>query len=332
MKKLIPLILTLGLLLSLSACVGNTSEDSSDPVSGNSSSSNLSSQEESSEPTSSEADSSEEVSSEEVSSKEQVSSEAPASSKEEPSSAPVSSEKAPEVSSAPSEPEEPQQIELALSDATLTLEAGQTTQVLLESNISGVQYNAQAENGIGIQLDGNVLTVRITEQSSSGKITLTASKTDCLSATVVIHVAVEEPSSQPEEQVSLSADQQSILDSVNAERAAMGLSSLRVSSELTGYAQTRAQECDALEKSGQEYGHYRPDGSSWSTVIPGYYSWAGENLSRSEGAWADDIMAAWMDSPGHRANILSSEAEEIGIGIYTSDTGITYWTQLFRKP
>ena len=112
----------------------------------------------------------------------------------------------------------------------------------------------------------------------------------------------------------------------------MGLSSLRVSSELTGYAQTRAQECDALEKSGQEYGHYRPDGSSWSTVIPGYYSWAGENLSRSEGAWADDIMAAWMDSPGHRANILSSEAEEIGIGIYTSDTGITYWTQLFRKP
>ena len=85
MKKLIPLILTLGLLLSLSACVGNTSEDSSDPVSGNSSSSNLSSQEESSEPTSSEADSSEEVSSEEVSSKEQVSSEAPASSKEEPS-------------------------------------------------------------------------------------------------------------------------------------------------------------------------------------------------------------------------------------------------------
>jgi len=111
-----------------------------------------------------------------------------------------------------------------------------------------------------------------------------------------------------------------VVAQVNAERAKYGLSQLRVDSELTRAAQVRAKEI--VEK----FSHTRPDGSKWSTVSASAY---GENIAKGQKT-ADKVMAAWLTSAGHRANILKASFGSIGVCAYVSN-GITYWVQLFGK-
>ncbi|CAG0933322.1 hypothetical protein PLCT1_02332 [Planctomycetaceae bacterium] len=60
------------------------------------------------------------------------------------------------------------------------------------------------------------------------------------------------------------------------------------------------------------------------------YSYAGENIAMGYATPAD-VMAGWMASSGHRANILNVNYTEIGIGV-REGTGGPWWTQVFRKP
>ncbi len=60
------------------------------------------------------------------------------------------------------------------------------------------------------------------------------------------------------------------------------------------------------------------------------YSAAGENIAMGY-ATPNDVMAGWMASSGHRANILNSNYTEIGIGVREGSGG-PWWTQLFRRP
>ena len=107
---------------------------------------------------------------------------------------------------------------------------------------------------------------------------------------------------------------------VNQERAKAGLKELRVDQELTRAAQVRAAEIV------RKFSHTRTDGSSWSTVSSRAY---GENIAMGQRT-ADKVMAAWMSSSGHRANILRSSYGSIGVCAYVVN-GVTYWVQLFGK-
>ena len=107
---------------------------------------------------------------------------------------------------------------------------------------------------------------------------------------------------------------------VNAERRKAGLSELSVSAELTRAAAVRAREIV------QKFSHTRPDGTAWSTVSKAAY---GENIAMGQRT-ADKVMAAWMSSSGHRANILRPSFGSIGVCAYVSG-GVTYWVQLFGK-
>ena len=107
---------------------------------------------------------------------------------------------------------------------------------------------------------------------------------------------------------------------VNAERAARGLSSLRVDAELTRAARVRAAEI------AREFSHTRPDGDSWRTVSASAY---GENIAMGQRT-ADKVMAAWLTSPGHRANLLRPTFGSIGVCCYVSG-GVVYWVQLFGR-
>lgn len=74
-----------------------------------------------------------------------------------------------------------------------------------------------------------------------------------------------------------------------------------------------------------------------SAVIrdPAYSRWytLGENILRANAAITPDGMhTAWMNSPGHRANILNPAFTRMGVGAYQSPGGTTYWTQLFTAP
>ena len=107
---------------------------------------------------------------------------------------------------------------------------------------------------------------------------------------------------------------------VNAERRKAGLSELSVSAELTRAAAVRAREIV------QKFSHTRPDGTAWSTVSKAAY---GENIAMGQRT-ADKVMAAWMSSSGHRANILRPSFGSIGVCAYVS-SGVTYWVQLFGR-
>ncbi len=116
---------------------------------------------------------------------------------------------------------------------------------------------------------------------------------------------------------------------VNKERAAVGLPALTMTTELNAAAQVRA-----VEISGQEdIEHERPDGSSCFTVLDEkniFYYYAGENIAGGYKT-PEAVVEGWMNSEGHRANILDPYYNKIGIGYYenTSNVYSYYWTQFF---
>ncbi len=111
---------------------------------------------------------------------------------------------------------------------------------------------------------------------------------------------------------------------VNAERAKYGLSALKVDSRVQQAAQVRAAE------TVQSFSHTRPNGSSFSTALTEAgvsYTRSGENIAYGQST-PQQVVQAWMNSSGHRANILNESFTTIGVG-YTVSGGTAYWAQLF---
>lgn len=112
---------------------------------------------------------------------------------------------------------------------------------------------------------------------------------------------------------------------VNRERAAEGLSPLTVNVKVQSAAQTRANEQKI------SFSHTRPNGSSFSTALTEAgvnYRGAGENIAYGQRSPAE-VMNGWMNSSGHRANIMNSKFTEIGVGCHKDSSGTLYWAQLF---
>lgn len=107
---------------------------------------------------------------------------------------------------------------------------------------------------------------------------------------------------------------------VNAERARYGVNPLRVSPILSAAAVTRAKEIV------KRFSHTRPDGTRWSTVSK---SALGENIARGHKT-VDKVMAAWMSSSGHRANLLRASYGSIGV-CCVKVNNVWYWVQLFGR-
>lgn len=125
--------------------------------------------------------------------------------------------------------------------------------------------------------------------------------------------------------VSLSAFEQEVLDLVNKERAAYGLSALQADSKVQAAAKTRANE---ILKS---FSHTRPDGRAFSTALNeagATYSGAGENIAKGQRT-PEEVVNAWMNSEGHRANILNSKYKYLGVGCVKSGSSSYAWTQIF---
>ena len=112
---------------------------------------------------------------------------------------------------------------------------------------------------------------------------------------------------------------------VNVERNNAGLSSLTRNSKLCDLALIRAVEIVEL------FSHNRPNGSDCFTIFDEYgfviNGYAGENLAKGHRT-PEEVVKGWMNSQGHKENILGVDFKEIGIGIVKVD-GVIYWTQLF---
>lgn len=124
-----------------------------------------------------------------------------------------------------------------------------------------------------------------------------------------------------------------VLYYVNIERAKEGLAPLQLMDELSYLAQIRTDE----QATVRNISHTRPDGTKWSTVFgespaPIKKKAWGENLIMSAGYSAETCVKRWMESPGHRANILRSNFTHIGIGVEFTNTycnGAYIATQIF---
>ena len=112
-----------------------------------------------------------------------------------------------------------------------------------------------------------------------------------------------------------------VLDLVNAERAKNGLAPLTLDTELTSNANVRAKEIVEV------FSHTRPNGESCFTAVTVDWMHIGENIAMGYPT-AEAVMDGWMNSEGHRKNILSGDFTKIGIGVYSSG-GTLYWVQLF---
>ena len=114
---------------------------------------------------------------------------------------------------------------------------------------------------------------------------------------------------------------------VNEERAKAGLPALTVDRGAASAAQVKAKE---IERS---FSHTRPDGSSFNSALTEAgvnFSGAGENIAYGQNS-PEKVMKGWMNSSGHRANILNSSYTSIGVGHYQNTSGVNYWTQLFIR-
>lgn len=115
---------------------------------------------------------------------------------------------------------------------------------------------------------------------------------------------------------------------VNIERAKYGLSPLKMTQNLNNAATVRANEIVT------SFSHTRPNGTSCFTVLKELgisYNTCGENIAAGQRTPAE-VVNAWMNSEGHRANILNSSFNKIGIGVAqkSSSYGI-YWAQMFTN-
>ncbi len=118
-----------------------------------------------------------------------------------------------------------------------------------------------------------------------------------------------------------------VLSLVNEERAREGLSALSLNTSLSGAASVRAAEIQT------SFSHTRPGGKDFSTVLRESgisYRAAGENIAYGQTS-AQKVMNDWMNSAGHRANILNASYTEIGIAHVKSPSGTDYWVQLFIR-
>lgn len=112
---------------------------------------------------------------------------------------------------------------------------------------------------------------------------------------------------------------------VNEERAKAGLPALTIDVNTEAAALVRAKEIK------QSFSHTRPNGTQFATALKEQgvsYRGAGENIAWGQKS-PEAVMQAWMNSDGHRANILNPKFTKIGVGHYQDANGTNYWTQLF---
>jgi uncharacterized protein YkwD len=127
-----------------------------------------------------------------------------------------------------------------------------------------------------------------------------------------------------------------IIDTVflltNRERVRASLSPLRRNADLTRVAQLQAEQMAAAGKLAHEVpGSRYPTLASRMKLIGYQYRSVGENVAEGYTSGAA-LMAGWMTSAPHRANIMSVRYTETGVGMARARSGRTYTAQVFARP
>jgi uncharacterized YkwD family protein len=121
--------------------------------------------------------------------------------------------------------------------------------------------------------------------------------------------------------------EQQVVKLVNAERAKAGLNPLKSDWELARVARYKSMDM----RDRNYFAHQSPTYGTPFEMITSFsiaYRYAGENIAAGQRS-PEEVMKAWMNSSGHRANILNRNFTKIGVGFIKGGSSQTYWTQLF---
>ena len=112
----------------------------------------------------------------------------------------------------------------------------------------------------------------------------------------------------------------------NIERGKAGCEPLRTDERLRIAARNHSADMARRDY----FAHLSQDGRTYFQRVKaaGYPRPAGENLARGQDS-SQEVVQAWMDSPGHRRNMLSCEFDTIGVGVRRDSEGKLYWSQEF---
>ena len=136
-----------------------------------------------------------------------------------------------------------------------------------------------------------------------------------------VHVPLDDPHT-------LSLEEE-VVRLCNAERAKNGLKPLTLNWQVARVARYKSD--DMRDKN--YFSHTSPTYGSPFDMLKQFsvpYATAGENIAKGQRT-AQAVVTAWMNSEGHRKNILNAGFTEIGVG-YSTGGGTTYWTQMFIRP
>ena len=128
--------------------------------------------------------------------------------------------------------------------------------------------------------------------------------------------------------ISVTAQEQIVLNLLNQDRAQNGLPALTLDPELSRIA--RIKSCD-MKESGH-FAHESPTYGNAASMLKAFgysYNGVGENIAHH--ASAEKAEAAFMSSSGHRTNILGSQWTKVGVGVCVDQNGFVYVTQLFVR-
>ena len=145
-------------------------------------------------------------------------------------------------------------------------------------------------------------------------------KGQCSKAGITLGTKIAAPEDNPMKMYA-----EKIVNLVNAERRKAGVAELKMDPGLMTAANKRSKEIS------ESFSHSRPDGRECFSVLnevslPIYYA-AGENIAYGYPS-PEAVMNGWMNSPGHRGNILDPDFKYIGVGVY-EEYAMLYWTQIF---
>lgn len=134
----------------------------------------------------------------------------------------------------------------------------------------------------------------------------------------------------PSVDTTITAQENEVIRLTNVQRANQGLPALKTNWQLSRVARYKSQ--DMINKN--YFSHTSPTYGSPFNMMESFgirFSAAGENIAYGQRT-PQEVVTAWMNSPGHRANILSPSYQQIGVGLAKDKAGRCYWTQMFIKP
>lgn len=139
----------------------------------------------------------------------------------------------------------------------------------------------------------------------------------------------QKPETNDNINTAISSYEQKVAELVNVEREKAGLPALKLDTSISNVARLKSKDM----ADNNYFAHQSPTYGSAGNMLSQYgIKWSawGENIASGQRT-PEAVVSAWMNSSGHRANILSSNYSKIGVGYVTNSNGTPYWTQMFTN-